>query len=87
MLLSLTFDVSSSPSTRTQESGVSTAWIDHTSQGDELGSSICWTHEDSAEYCVDVSDDVSELRACLVFCVLCFLVVLIFVDFVDHCGY
>eukprot|EP00752_Nemacystus_decipiens_P007960 g7113.t1 len=37
-----------------EESGVPTAWIKHTSPGDELGSSICWTHETSAEYCVDV---------------------------------
>eukprot|EP00752_Nemacystus_decipiens_P007961 g7114.t1 len=42
--------------TQMEESGVATAWIKYTSPGDELGSSICWTHEDSAEYCVDVSD-------------------------------
>lgn len=54
----LTLD-SSSSSTRAQKSGVDTAWINHTSQGSESGSFLCWTHEDGGEYCVDEPDDVS----------------------------
>lgn len=44
----------------TQETQVDTAWINHTSQGEDGESSaICWSREGGAEYCVDVPDDVS----------------------------
>eukprot|EP00904_Undaria_pinnatifida_P002567 jgi/Undpi1/12310/HiC_scaffold_5.g01986.m1 len=34
------------------EAGVSTAWLDYTSQGDDSGDSACWTREDEGTYCV-----------------------------------
>lgn len=45
-------------------------WINHTSQGDGLGSSICWTLEGGSEYCVDVPDDVSSISFTPVFVLL-----------------
>lgn len=45
-----------------------TAWIDHTSEGDDVGSSICWSHEGGTSYCVAESDVSRNLFLSLFFC-------------------